>query len=495
MRIAALLVALAALLQGCANTPAPEAEAETPVPATPVPAPEGQPVVGVTTPAAPAPKPAPVTPFQGERLEVEAAPHLPKVDRTVAPQDLWQRIRQGFQMSDIDSPLVQRQVTYYAARPDYLQRMFDRSRLYLFHIVEEIEKRGLPTELALLPMVESAFNPMAYSRAHASGLWQFIPGTGRRYDLKQNWWYDGRRDIVDSTNAALDYLTAIYQMHGDWHLALASYNWGENAVARAIAKNRAAGKPTDYQSLKMPPETRNYIPKLQALKNIIANPAYFNVTLAPIPNEPYFATYDRVVDIDVQLAAKLAEMPVDEFIALNPGFSRPLIRAAVTPRIVLPADKVDVFHDNLAKLDGDDLVSWKTYYPKKGDTFESIAKKHRMTVSYLKEVNGISQRSKALPSMVVVPIDAEAARTQRMPIMYAPPIPVSVRRVFHTVRQGETLPAIAKRYRVSTEDIQRWNPRVTKATPGAKLMLEVRAPAKKKARKKTITGKKHKTAS
>ena len=486
MRVAPLL-ALALLLQGCVSTPAPEAEA----PASAIPAQEAPPAV-VAAPPAPAPQATPATPFKGERLEAVEAPSLPKVDRTVPPADLWQRIRQGFAIPDIDSPLVQRQTTYYAARPEYLQRMFDRSRLYLFHIVEEIEKRGLPTELALLPMVESAFNPMAYSRSHASGLWQFIPGTGRRYDLKQNWWYDGRRDIVDSTTAALDYLTMIYQMHGDWHLALASYNWGENAVARAIAKNRAAGKPTDYQSLKMPPETRMYIPKLQALKNIIANPAYFNVKLEPIPNEPYFATYDRVVDIDVQLAAKLAEMPVEEFIALNPAFSRPIIRASMTPRIVLPADKVDVFHENLAKLDEKSLVSWETYYAKKGDTFESIAKKHRMSVGQLKEVNGISVRNKVVPTMVVVPMEGSTTRLEKMPIMYAPPIPVTVRRVFHTVKAGETLPSIAKQYKVSADDITRWN-RVTKATPGQKLVLEVRAPAKGKPRKKA-TGKKYKTA-
>ena len=480
MRLAAL-IGLVFLLAGCVSTPTPEAETQEPIPAQ-----DAAPVVAAPAPAAPAPS-------AGERPAISDAQVLPKVDRTVAPQDLWQRIRQGFAMPDIDSPLVQRQTTYYAARPDYLQRMFDRSRLYLFHIVEEIEKRGLPTELALLPMVESAFNPMAYSRSHASGLWQFIPGTGRRYDLKQNWWYDGRRDIVDSTTAALDYLTAIYQMHGDWHLALASYNWGENAVARAIAKNRAAGKPTDYQSLKMPPETRNYIPKLQALKNIIANPDYFNVTLQPIPNEPYFATYDTLVDIDVQLAAKLAEMPVEEFIALNPAFSRPLIRASMTPRIVLPADKVDVFHENLAKLDEKSLVSWQTYYPKKGDTFESIAKKHRLSVAQLREVNGISPRNKVLPTMVVVPLEGSTTRLERMPIMYAPPIPVAIRRVFHTVKAGETLPSIAQRYKVSSEDITRWNPRVTKAMPGQKLMLEVRAPAKGKPRKKA-SGKKVKTA-
>ena len=318
-------------------------------------------------------------------------------------------------MPDLDNALVREKTRYYVARPDYLQRIVDRSRLYLYHIVEEIEKRGMPTELALLPMVESAFNPMAYSRAHASGLWQFIPGTGKRFDLEQNWWYDARRDIVESTNAALDYLTKLYEMHGDWQLALASYNWGENAVARAIAKNRAAGKPTDYASLKMPAETRHYIPKLQALKNIIANPEPLGIVLGPIPNQPYFAAVTKLRDIDVQLAARLAEMPVAEFIALNPGFSRPYIRAAMTPRIVLPADKVDVFHDNLTALGDKSLVSWKTYHPKQGETFESIARKHGMTLGQLKEVNGIAPRNKAVPRLLVVPTKADSAhrRDQR----------------------------------------------------------------------------------
>src|SRR5207237_2551708 len=202
-------------------------------------------------------------PFDGEQQVIQDPLRgLRKIDRTEPPADLWQRIRQGFAIPDIDSALVDKHTAYYAARPEYLQRVFDRSRLYLFHIVDELEKRGMPTELALLPMVESAFNPMAYSRAHASGLWQFIPGTGKRFELQQNWWYDGRRDIVDSTNAALDYLQYLYDMHGDWQLALASYNCGENAVARAIANNRAAGRPTDYAHLTMPLETRHYIPKL-----------------------------------------------------------------------------------------------------------------------------------------------------------------------------------------------------------------------------------------
>jgi membrane-bound lytic murein transglycosylase D len=353
-------------------------------------------------------------------------PAVKTIDRTVPPADLWQRVRNGFAIPDIEGPLVREKMGYYSARPDYLQRVFDRSRLYLFHIVEELEKRGMPTELALLPMVESAFNPMAYSRAHASGLWQFIPGTGKRWELQQNWWYDGRRDIVDSTNAALDYLQYLYEMHGDWQLALASYNWGEGAVARAIAKNRAAGKPTDYAHLSMPLETRHYLPKLQALKNIILNPAPLGIALDAIPNQPYFATYTRLRDIDVQLAAKLAEMPVDEFVALNPGFSRPLIRASVTPRIVLPADKIDVFHENLERLDEKSLVSWKSYAPRRGESFESIAKKHGMSVAQLKEVNGIAPRTRLVPRLLVVPVSSHAAvGMEKLPIMYAPPIPVS----------------------------------------------------------------------
>jgi len=405
---------------------------------------------------------------------VEAKPAAAK-----PPGDLWPRIRAGFAIPDLKGKLVTQKERQYAVRPEYLQRILERSKLYLYHIVEEIERRGLPTELALLPMVESAFNPMAYSRAHASGLWQFIPGTGKRFELEQNWWYDGRRDIVESTNAALDYLEKLYEMHGDWHLALASYNWGENAVARAIAKNRAAGKPADYASLTMPKETQQYIPKLQALKNIIANPEPFSVGIGPIPNQPYFTTVTKLRDIDVQLAARLAEMPVEEFIALNPGFSRPYIRASVTPRIVLPADKVDVFHDNLEALGERSLVSWKTYYPKQGETFESIAKKHGMTVGQLKEVNGIAPRSKAPPRLLVVPTDiATAGATRRLPIMYAPPIPVTTRKIFHTVKSGETLASIARHHRVSVEDLKRWNG-VSQATAGRKLAVEVRASAPK----------------
>ena len=474
-----LWLAQALILGACAQAPqAPEAPqgAAAEIQAAPasIPAPPPRLVA----------KPAPPTvppPFTAEREEIKER-LLASIDRTARVDNLWQRIRYGFAMPDLDNALVREKTRYYAARPDYLQRIFDRGRLYLYHIVEEIEKRGLPTELALLPMVESAFNPMAYSRAHASGLWQFIPGTGKRFELEQNWWYDERRDIVQSTSAALDYLERLYEMHGDWQLALASYNWGENAVARAIAKNRAAGAPTDYESLSMPAETRHYIPKLQALKNIITNPEPFGVNIGPIPNQPYFTTVTKARDIDVQLAARLAEMPVEEFIALNPGFSRPIIRVAVAPRIVLPADKVDVFHGNLERLGDKSLVSWKSYHPRQGETFESIAKKHGLSVAQLKEVNGISPRAKQPPRLLVVPTKDAAVR--RLPIMYAPPIPVTTKRIFHTVQKGETLASIARKHRVSVEDLKRWNG-AERAVPGRKLAIEVRAtPTKGKPRPK-----------
>jgi membrane-bound lytic murein transglycosylase D len=501
------LAAGLALLQACATQPVPpQPAASDPAPtasAPPPPVPAAQPAPRPPSPvfeppppsAASQPAPRPSTsmpaaqplpppeipldvtwlpPFEGERLVVkEVLRGVATIDRTVAPDDLWERMRQGFAMPDLDNAMVRERMNWYAARPEYLQRMFDRSRIYLYHILEQIENRGLPTELALLPMVESSFNPMAYSRAHASGLWQFIPGTGKRYELKQNWWYDGRRDIVDSTAAALGYLADLYEMHGDWHLALASYNWGENAVARAIGKNRAAGRPTDYWSLSMPAETRNYVPKLQALKNIIVDPHPFGIELDPIPNQRYFVTVTKTRDIDVQLAARLAEMPVEEFVALNPGLSRPVIRASVTPRIVLPADRVDIFHANLTRH-GKSLVSWKTYHPKKGETLEAIARRFGVGLAQLKQVNGIGPRTRGVPDVLVVPAATKAsASAAQLPIMYAPPIPVGVRRVVHTVKPGETLSGIAKRYGVTVADLKRWNSLGKVLRAGETLSVEV----------------------
>jgi membrane-bound lytic murein transglycosylase D len=469
------LLALAVLLvQACATHTAPQPAPDEASPAGP----PDRVVAPAISPPARAKPPMDVArakPFDGEKVVIEERAPIKTVDGTRPRDDLWQHVRKGFAMPDLDNELVRKQVSYYASHPEYLQRIFDRSRLYLYHIVGEIERRGLPSELALLPMVESAFNPMAYSRARASGLWQFVPGTGKRFELQQNWWYDERRDIVDSTNAALDYLTDLYSMHRDWHLALASYNWGEGAVARAVAKNRKAGKAVDYASLRMPRETRWYVPKLQALKNIILDPQRYGVELAPIANEPYFVQVNETPDMDLQLAAKLAEMPVEEFLALNPGFNRPLIRSSEAARIVLPSEKVQVFYDNLAKHDGKSLVSWRVYHPKPGEKFDAIAKKFGVTAAELKKVNGVPARSSRLPSVLVVPTREEARAAAKLPVMYAPPIPVrGTMGIVHRVKAGETLSSIAARYRVSVALLKRWNRLGSTLRVGQKIYIRKR---------------------
>ncbi|MCX8017820.1 MAG: transglycosylase SLT domain-containing protein [Rhodocyclaceae bacterium] len=258
----------------------------------------------------------------------------------------------------------------------------------------------MPTELALLPMVESAFNPRAVSSARAMGIWQFIPSTGKNYALDQNWWVDERRDIIASTDAALNYLQAIYEMHGDWHLALASYNWGEGAVARAIAKNQAKGLPTDYASLAMPTETRYYVPKLQALKNIIAQPELFGFHLTPIPNQPYFETVMKPERVDVAVAARLAGISIEEFLALNPAYHRPVIDGNKGGEaLLLPVDKIGTFSANLARWEAEErpLSNWLTYAMKKGDTLAKVAQRFAISEAQLKQINGITARVKVGP--------------------------------------------------------------------------------------------------
>jgi len=312
------------------------------------------------------------------------------IDLTQPTDDLWVRIRQGFSMPNLNDELVLSHQQWYLNRPDYLRRMVERSRRYLHFIVEELEKRGMPTELAFLPMVESSFDPMAYSKAHASGLWQFIPATGKRYDLEQNWWHDQRRDVVASTGAALEYLQAIYDMNGDWHLALASYNWGENAVKRAVQKNIANGLPTDFSSLTMPAETRNYVPKLQALKNIFGSQrTVSSLGLPTVPNRPYFATVEPKQAMDVAIAAKLAEMPLAEFRALNPAHNRPLINPNMP--LVLPAEKLETFQENLENHDAP-LATWQIYTLRAGEKLEKIAPRFGITLQDLKRVNGLHGR-------------------------------------------------------------------------------------------------------
>lgn len=265
------------------------------------------------------------------------------VSNLMAPSnDLWVQIRQGFQLPELDSPLVEKQTQWLVNRPDYVNRSMARSSRYLFYIVEEVNRRNMPTEIALLPFVESAFNPEAKSTAKAMGIWQFMPRTGQDFKLTQNVFRDERRDVLQSTNAALDYLQRLYKQFGDWQLALAAYNWGEGNVARAIKRNQALRKPTDYESLTMPRETREYVPKLMAYKNIVQNPGAYNIVLPELENHPYFVAIDVTRDIDVDVAAQLAEMSLEDFRNLNPAFNKPVILAAADQQMLLPFARAEL---------------------------------------------------------------------------------------------------------------------------------------------------------
>jgi len=356
-------------------------------------------------------------PSAGEGLVVQELPVVPilpsTIDLTAQTSNLWERIRNGFAMINLNDDLVLYYQQYYQNRPEALRRMIERSRPYLHHIVEELETRGMPTELALLPMVESSFNPMANSPAKASGLWQFIPSTGKRFNLEQNWWNDDRRDIVASTNAALDYLQTIYDMHGDWHLALASYNWGEGAVKRAIEKNEARGLPTDYPNLTMPNETRHYVPKLQALKNILGNPLTFaRLGLPDIANEPYFTTFSTHRAMDVATVARLADMSLDEFRRLNPSHNRPIIKPDTA--VVLPTDRVALFRRNLQSTDAP-LTQWQAYAVKSTERVDQIAARFNISTSELIRANSLPGNVRlAAGSKLLVPGHGNQESLQRM---------------------------------------------------------------------------------
>jgi len=311
------------------------------------------------------------------------------VSNLMAPSnDLWIQIRQGFQLPEFDSPLVEKQTQWLVKRPDYVDRSMARSSRYLFYIVEEVNRRNMPTEIALLPFVESAFNPEAKSTAKAMGIWQFMPRTGQDFKLTQNVFRDERRDVLQSTNAALDYLQRLYKQFGDWQLALAAYNWGEGNVARAIKRNQALRKPTDYQSLTMPRETREYVPKLMAYKNIVQNPGAYNIVLPELENHPYFVAIDVTRDIDVDVAAQLAEMSLEDFRNLNPAFNKPVILAAADQQMLLPFARAELFQMNLASYTKP-LSSWTALKVIKSETPEQLATRLALNPETIRDVNNI----------------------------------------------------------------------------------------------------------
>jgi len=451
-----------------ADSPADGSSGQAPGP-TPTPTAPTAPTSPTSAPAqAPTPAPtdtnaAPAQPVPAEAPGSASAAADAENAQAQVPHDLWERIRRGFRIDDLEDSKAQARTKWYAAQPDYIGRMASRAGLYLFHIVEEIERRGMPTELALLPFVESAMQPEATSPAQAAGLWQFIPSTGKLYSLQQSAWKDDRRDIVESTRAALDYLQTLYAQFGDWRLALAAYNCGEGGVVRALSVNRARHRPLDYSSLPLPRETQWYVPKLQAIKNIVRDPARYGIALPSIRNEPYFVVVNRSRDIDVATAARLAEMPLDQFQALNPAFNRPVIVGAAAPNLLLPADRAETFSANLAAFEstGQPLASWTTYRLHPNETLEAVAKRVGLTEAQLREANRVPPRYRLVAgSTILIPRDEsmEDIGADSLAGTFAMvPESGALRRVTYRVRRGDTLQSVAHRWGVQADDIVAWN--------------------------------------
>jgi membrane-bound lytic murein transglycosylase D len=478
---------LAALwLAGCAAPPSlPSSAAPPKPPASSASAPVKPSEITLTPPGISAPtlKP-PVYPSGGLRPLSAAPVDAWAVHALVPPADIWDRIRRGFAMPDLQGELVRDREQWYTTRPDYIQRMTERGRKYLFHVVEELERRNMPTELALLPFVESAFNPEAVSSAKAAGMWQFMPATGRTFELKQNMFRDDRRDVLASTRAALDYLQKLHDMFGDWHLALAAYNWGEGSVMRAIAKNQKLGLGTAYTELKMPMETRFYVPKLQAIKNIVATPEALNVQLPVIGNHPFFQTVDIRRDMDVAVAAKLAEVSLADFRALNPSASKPVLLAAGTPQILLPWDNATLFQRNLEAYTGGRLASWTAWVAPTALKPADAAKRFDMSEAELRAVNAIPPRMliRAGSTLLVkrgsgLNTDVSEHVADHGQLSLAPD--VVTRQQVVKAGKKDTVASLAKKYGVSASALADWNKLSESAAfkPGQKvtLYLPVRA--------------------
>lgn len=398
-----------------------------------------------------------------------------------ATADLWDRIRAGLKLQPLDSPLIQTHVNWYANRPEYVSRMLDRSRRYLFHIVDEVEARGMPMEIALLPMIESAFNPQAYSRSKAAGIWQFIPSTGKNYGLQQDHWYDGRRDVTAATQAALDYLQKLYNDFGSWELALAAYNCGEGCVSRAIKKNIARGLPGDYLSITLPSETRHYVPKLMAIKKLVLEPEEFGVELVDIPNEPYFTQVAmNAGSIDIRSASRLAGLTVEEFTSLNPAYPRKLIKTTNTVSVLVPVTHAEIFQTNLNKGDWD---SWQPVTAKKGMTLAEIAEQLGSTPDRIAEHNQLHLRNGRLikDQVILAPItgnetpELSAASWQEAAADANDEITsgkTGKAAQYYTVKRGGQLTLVAKKFGVSVASLKRWNKlKTTKLKAGQRLVV------------------------
>lgn len=371
-----------------------------------------------------------------------------------APYTLWSRIREGFMLDPavIDNPRIVQQRLVFASQPRYFEMNSERSQRYLHYVVEQIEARDMPQELALLPFVESSYNPMAYSSAHAAGLWQFIPSTGKVYSLRQDWWYDGRRDVTASTQAALDYLTRLNDLFdGDWLLALAAYNCGEGCVGRAIKRNQSLGLPADYWNLQLPKETMNYVPKLLAMAQIIESPAQYGARLPHIQNEPYFVEVLIEDQLDLYKAAELASITPEELLSLNPAFKQRVTAPQGPYQLLVPVAMADQFTAALADLPVSERVNYKRYNVRSGDTLSQIARRYQLDVATIRDVNNINGNVIQIGQTLMLPQFGEAI-----------PEPTGISalaatKLTYKVKPGDNLWVIAQRHGLSVSNIKRHN--------------------------------------
>ncbi len=379
--------------------------------------------------------------------------------------DLWARLRRGYQIPIEDNPRIQAEFNWYARHPSYMQRVSERAQRYMFHIVEALEARNMPLEIALLPIVESAFDPFAYSHGRASGMWQIIPGTGKMLGLKQNWWYDGRRDVMASTEAALTYLERLHKrFDGDWLLALASYNSGAGNVSKAIRKNKKRGLPLDFWHLDLPRETKAYVPRLLALSKLIADPVAQNISLTPIFNRPHFAPVQIGSQIDLAQAASLAGIDMDVLYHLNPGFNRWATDPRGPHELLVPFDKAQAFAEKVAAIPENERVSWERYTIRSGDSLSTIAKKYDVSVATLRSINALRGSTIRAGKTLMVPVAAKSdshysfSVEERIAKRYAATEQREKgQKISYTVKQGDSLWSIGRQYKVSTKKLAKWN--------------------------------------
>ena len=410
-------------------------------------------------------------------LQEEQSPQPPAVD-------LWQRIRRQLTLQQLENPRISAERTWYQNNPDYMRRVSARAAPYLYYVVEEIERRGMPMEFALLPVMESAYDPFAYSHGRAAGLWQIIPGTGRYLGLQQDWWYDGRRDVRTSTNAALTYLTQLHKaFDGDWLKALAAYNAGQRRVKTAEARNRGSGRPTDFWSLKLPAETRTYVPRLLALAGVIADSKDDGVELTSIANTPYFEAVDTGSQIDLAQAAQLAEIDIESIYLLNPGFNRWATSPTGPHELLLPLSSSATFISNLEALDQGQRIQWTRYTVRSGDTLSQIAQRFNTTSGVIRDVNNLRGSSIVAGKTLMIatasaPLQAYALSADQR--QAAKQDKGQGNRQDYIVRPGDSFWTIARKYGVSTRKLAEWNGLATRDRihPGQKLVIWTAQPLK-----------------